>query len=449
MQKTYFLDIPTKSEKLRKFPCSKQYFDRYRDDETRKKELASKVDLAEAKKNAPDYLPIPLGETEDLENEEWLSWRSHGPYHENPMDDRYLSTGIGGSAVSIIFGDNPWQSVLELYHAKSGMAKPKYDRPMNSEILDAGHQLEQFVADMAIRKLREEGVTDIEMWNDTIFYQHPKYPWAVVNLDRRLKVNGIPGILECKTTGSYDDIALWKDGIVPKKYEWQCRYYMATMNLEYCYICCCWGFTIKECALILIRRDREIEKTMMEAVGEFVECCEAGIEPEMQTSHMKTLANYYSRLYGELPEKAPAVELPDTSEVYDLIEEAQSLFSRRKQAEEKVKLIQEEEYAIAAKLMSLMGGKSTYATYRIDSDNVVAVKIKQSMKRATFDEERFEKEHPDLFAQYQTSKLNVTELKKKEKLVAKQYEIPGKVNTEEPLTLDKVELKVIPERTAI
>ena len=449
MQKTYYLDIPTKDSKLRKFPCSKMYYERYRDDEDRKKELAQKVDMAEEKRNKRDYLPIPLGETEDLENDEWLNWRNHGPFHDNPMDERYLTTGIGGSAVSIIFGDNPWQSKLELYHKKSGTAVPKYERTMDEEILEAGHQLEQFVALMAKRKLREEGVTDIEMWNDTIFYQHPKYPWAVVNLDRRIKVNGVPGILECKTTGNFDDIELWKAGIVPKKYEWQCRYYMATMNLDYCYICCCWGFTMEQCALILIRRDKQIERTMMNAVGEFVECCECGIEPEMQTGHMKSLANYYNRLYGELPEKAPAVELPDSTEVYDLMEEAQTLFSRKKMAEERVKQIEEEEYEITSKLMKLMGGKSTYATYRLDSEKVVSVKLKQPMHRATFDEERFAKEHPDLFQQYQTSKLNVTELKKKEKEVARNYIVPGKENPEEPLTIGKVEIKAIPERAAI
>lgn len=148
-----------------------------------------------------DYSPIALGDTACLSNEEWLKWREHGPYYANPLDPRYISCTVGGSAMSAIFGDNPWISRLELFHQKSGVKKAKYERPMNQAILDAGHMLEDFVAHMFLVKMAEEGITDIEMWNDTVMYQHPHYSFAVCNLDRRIKVNGIQGILECKTTG--------------------------------------------------------------------------------------------------------------------------------------------------------------------------------------------------------------------------------------------------------
>lgn len=448
MNMTYFLDIPTKDVAFSKFPCGKKFYEQNRSNETLLADLAKKVDEALERSNTPNYSPIPLGETKDLENEEWLRWRDHGPFFDDPFGDRYIPIGIGGSAVSVVTGDNPWQSRLELFHNKSGVETAKIARTMNQEILDAGHRLEEFVSEQFVKKMNAEGVTDIEVWNDTIMYQHPQYPFAVCNLDRMLKVNGVPCILECKTTGNFEDIKLWKDGIVPKKYEWQCRYYMATMNIDNCYICCCWGFTLDQTAVILIRRDMEIEKVMMEEVKDFVEKCDMGIEPDMQTTHMDTLAKYYNRLYGELPSSAPAVELPDTPEIFALIESAQTLDKRKKEAADRLKAIEEEESKIACKLMQIMGGSSTYATYRMDDDRVIAVKIKQPMHRASLDEETLKADHPEIYERY-LQKFDQTAFKKAEKQLAKDYTIPASVNADKPLAIDKVEIRNIPVRSAV
>lgn len=440
---TYYLDLPTRNPAYSKFPCGKVFYNQNKYNRDILTALAQKVDDARDRQNTDNYSPIPLGETRDLENEEWLRWREHGPFYEDPLSDEYISVCIGGSAVSVVLGDNPWKSRLELYHDKSEVMQAKIKRPTNQEVLNAGHELEEFVARMFLVKMREEGVTDIRMWNDTIMYQHPKYPFAVCNLDRMLMVNGIPCILECKTTGNYEDIRLWKDGIVPLKYEWQCRYYMATMNIDYCYICCCWGFTINQMAVILIRRDLEIEKTLMEEVEDFVIKCEMGIEPEMQTTHMSTLANYYNRLYGELPSSAPAVELPDNPDTYELVQAALTLDERKKQEENRLKEIEEEEASIACKLMQIMGGVSTYATYRLDDDSVVSVKIKQPMHKASLDTAALEKDHPEIYKRYLT-KFDQTAFKKEEKQLAKEYHIPACVNAEKGLSIDKVEVKYIP-----
>lgn len=452
MDMTYFLNIPTQNDGYSKFPCGKKFYKENKNNKELLSSLARKVDEALARRNTDDYSPIPLGETADLENEEWLRWREHGPFYDDPFGERYVSIGVGGSNVAAIYGDSPWLSRLEFYHGKSGTASPKIKRLMNKEleeILMNGHDLEEFVAKKFIQKMEEEGITDIEMWNDTIMYQHPKYPFAVCNLDRMLKVNGIPCILECKTTGNYSDIKLWKEGIVPKKYEWQCRYYMATMNIDYCYICCCWAFTLNETAVILIERDKDIEKTMMEEVADFVEKCEMGIEPEMQTSHMEVLANYYSRLYGELPSSAPAVELPDNPDVYELVSAAMTLSKRRKEAEDRLKVIEEEGNTIVCKLMQIMGGKSTYATYRLDDSQVVALKLKQPMHRATFNEDGLKNDHPEIYERYLTSKFDQTAFKKAEKMMARDYAIPAKVNESKPISLDSVEIKNIPASTAV
>lgn len=448
MSMTYFLDIPTKDAAYSKFPCGRIFYEQNRGNNELLAYLAKKVDDAQERRYSPHYLPLPLGETKDLENEEWLRWRDHGPYFDDPFNEYYISVGIGGSAVSIVLGDNPWQSRLELFHKKSGVAQARIKRPMNQEILDAGHRLEEFVALQFINKMKDEGIQNIEMWNDTIMYQHPKYPFAVCNLDRMLKVNGVPCILECKTTGNFEDIKLWKDGIVPKKYEWQCRYYMATMNIDYCYICCCWGFTLEQAAVILIQRDLKIEDVMMEEVSDFVEKCDIGIEPEMQTSHMDTLAKYYSQLYGELPSSAPAVELPDNPDIYALMETAMTLGRRKEEAKTRLKVIEEEEATITCKLMQVMGGASTYATYRLNDDQVIAIKLKQPMHKASFDVDALKKDYPEIYERY-LKKFDLAAFKKAEKQLAKNYLIPACVNAEKPLSIDKVEVKNIPVRSAV
>lgn len=391
-----------------------------------------------------NYSPIALGEIDDT-TEEWLKWREHGPHHADPFHPDYIPVAIGGSAVSILFGENPWTSKLELFHQKSGMATPKYAAVRNEERLTAGHKFEAFVAEIFKDYMRAEGITDVEVWKDWNMYQHPLYKFALCNLDRRIKVNGVPGILECKTTGSWDDIKnYWQKGIVPKKYEYQCRYYMATMNLSYCYICCCWGFTLKESAVILIKRDLEIEEMMMETVADFVEHCVTGIEPDMQDGHYETLANYYTRLYGEIEPSAPAWELPDTTDVYELISSATTLFERKTRLEQELKEVEQEGYKIASFIMQLSGGKASYATYRIDDQNVVGVKLKIPMKRASFDEDRLKAEKPTLYDKYLTPAFDVTKFKKENKALAAEYAIPAAVNPEKPITLDSVTVKTIP-----
>lgn len=395
-----------------------------------------------------NYSPILLGETKDLSNDEWLKWRQHGPYYADASNPAYIPVCIGGSDASVIFGDNPWKSSLELFHEKSGIKTPKYARKMNQDILDAGHQLEDFVAKNFKKYMLETvGIPDtaIEIWNDTNMYQHPYYRFAVCNLDRRIKVNGIEGILEIKTTGSFQDIEnCWKKGIVPKKYEWQCRYYMATMNLPYTYIACMWGFTTKEMAVIRVERDLEIEKVMMETIEEFVECCEMGVEPEMQSGHLTTLANYYVRLYGEIDTKAPAIEFPDNDDTRDLIDEALAIEKEKELLDAKEKELTEREAKVVTQIMAFMNGQGTYGTLRLDENTVAALKVKIPMKKATFDEEGFKKAYPKEYAEFLEPVFNVTSCKKKYKKEASKYVVPGVVATDKPATLAKVELKDIP-----
>lgn len=395
-----------------------------------------------------------LGDTANLSNEEWLKWREHGPKYNDPADPEYIPVTVGSSAVAVVMGDSPFMSRLEFFHEKSGVKKPKYARKMNQEILDAGHQLEDFVA-KNFPKFMEENcgipANNIQVINDTNFYQHPDYPFAVVNPDRGLIVNGHEGIMEIKTTGNLDDIkSCWKMGIPPKKYYWQCQYQMEAMDRDYCYLTCMWGFTRNEMASILIKRDREVAKDMMKAVSEFVECCEMGIEPEEQTGHyVEALSKYYISLYGEIDTKAPAVELPDTDETRELIEDAVELYDRKLKLEEEERKLSELEASVCARAMKYLDGKSCYASLRLNENEVAGIKIDIPMHKATFDESGFKAAYPKEYDEFVTPKFNVTGAKKKYRTETSKFMQPATVNTDKAPSLGKVEIKQIEQKKAI
>lgn len=402
-----------------------------------------------------NYSPINLGDTKDLSNEEWLNWRMHGPFYKDPTNPKYVFVAVGGSDVAVIEGDSSFKSKMELFHVKSGVKKPKYKREMDAEILENGHELEEYVAKRFKKFMFEAcGVepSSIKIINDTSLFQHPHYSFSLCNLDRRIWINGIEGILEIKTTANLDDIALWKKGIVPKKYEWQCRYYMATMNVDYTYIACMWGFTTKEMAVIKIERDLEIEEKMLMDVKEFVECCEMGIEPKLQQSHTVELSKYYVRLYGEIDEKATPIEFPDTEEIRELIDEAFLINEEKALLAAKEKELSEREGLVVSKILKYTDGKSLYGTLRLDDETVAGLSVKVPMHKAVFDEESFKEEFPEAYNEFlkpSVPKFDATACKKKYPSEYGKHLLSPKVNIEKKPTLNKVEIRNIPVKEAI
>ena len=398
-----------------------------------------------AKRN---YEPVNLGSFVDG-SEEWLGVREHGKGYMDINSPDYIPVVIGGSAVGTVLGDSNFESPLELWAKKSKAMEIKIPRPMNKALLEAGHIFEPFVVQMFERYMKENmEVKNLKIWNDTNMYQHPHYPFAVGNLDRRMELNGKQGILECKTTSNFDAIKKWKDGIVPKSYEWQCRYYMAIMNLDYCYIFCCWGFTLKDMAVVLIERDKQIEETMMKAVEDFVDCCVFGVMPTSNQSDLKLLNDFYIRLYGDYPdENAPAVELPDTEEIYDLMEQARTLNERKQKVQAQLDALKEEEAKVCSEVLKYAGGKASYATYRLNDDEVIAIKLKLPYKRAAFDEERFKTENPAMYSDYLKTetkeKFDITKFKKEHKKEASEYMLPPAYDPTKTVEIKEISIKQI------
>lgn len=394
----------------------------------------------------PGYVPNSLGEYEDG-SEEWLRCREHGKDYNNPMSPDYIPVCIGGSTIAKILGVSPWGSKLETFYEKSGIKSVKYPKEKNEAKLNIGHEAEEFVALSFQRVMNEEKVTVDYVENDINMYQHPFCAFALANVDRRISVNGVPGILECKTTSDWNSIKkYWQKGICPPYYEYQCRWYMAIMNLSYCYITCTWGFSPSDVSVILIKRDYDIEALMMAEAYEFCECCELGEEPSLENENLVELNKFYTRLYGEIEEDAPPVELPDTPEVATIIQDVQDIHERKAKKEAELEMIENEEAKIVAKLMKFTGGETTYASYRLNDDEVLGIKLKLPMKRAGFNEELLKEEDPDTYAKYLKTeeKFDVTKYKKENRLEANKYIIAPKVDPNKAVTLKEVTVRNIP-----
>lgn len=266
-------------------------------------------------------MPVDLGDTATLDNDTWLKWRAHG----NNVTG-YIPVTVTGSECASVVGmvenDAPpakWTSRTELWHKKAGTGL-KAEKPMNQHALEMGHLFEPVVGKIFKTEMEKKGHT-VALITDKHMYQcgkllldeegfpvcdengDPKlaYPFALADVDGTPIVDGQMCILECKTTNSqnFDNIRKWKEGICPPYYEYQCRWYMAVMDLPKTYICCMWGLGEYDHSIIEIERNMEIEEALLNDAKAFVESVVNRREPDPESENQQLLRAFYVQLYGE------------------------------------------------------------------------------------------------------------------------------------------------------
>lgn len=399
-----------------------------------------------------NYRPIVLGDTATLvlknannevlvdgkgkprfDEKTWLQWREHGPLGNLP----YL---LGGSEVSCAMDLSPWVTSLELYNNKKGI-RPIVNKQFNEESKTAGHIFEPYVVDMFIHKMTKQG-HKVHYFEDTRMYQCGRikedahgtpllnsynqpmlaHPYAVANLDGRVKVDGKMCVLEIKTTSNSfmnrHVIEDWQNGIVPIYYELQCRHYMAVTNLDACYICCMWGFKESECAIIKIERDLEFEEELLRSEGEFIELLLHDNPPETSSSNATLLLNYYSRLYGETSSALPTVIIgSDQSLTMKTIANIQEKISALKEQQKAYETLLNEHLVKIAPLFA----QSQKGMYE-DTNCKIYIDVKSGKKNASIDEDALKKDNPVLYEECRV--FNISELKKKSKVEFNKYVNP-------------------------
>lgn len=207
-----------------------------------------------------NYQPQIFADTAKMSRDEWLKTRRFG---------------IGGSESSIVMGVSPFATRRDLYYDKCGI-KPAIQDPEESNWVakEVGNRLEELVATIFYKK------TGLEVYPDKHMYQHPLFPFMKADVDFMVDLpDGRKAILECKTT-NYNNQKKWRDNQVPVNYEWQCRHYMAVMNVDMVYIACLYGNNDAEYFIRKIERDLDKEQELILAEKEFWEKhIQAGVEP--------------------------------------------------------------------------------------------------------------------------------------------------------------------------
>jgi putative phage-type endonuclease len=234
--------------------------------------------------------------------------------------------GIGGSDVGAILGVNKWKTPFEVYLEKTEEITEVKE---TSEAAYWGTELEELVAKEFSKR------TGKKVRRDSRHLVHPKYPFMVANIDRRVVREN--AILECKTANQF--LAKeWDGDEVPASYILQCQHYMSVTGAEKCYIACLIGgqrFVWKE-----IQRDEELIDMIILAEMDFWKNhVEKKVPPALDGSSAaeKYLKERYSNPtpYSEINLKSEYKDM--ISEYLQLKENIKTLETRLKEIENNIK----------------------------------------------------------------------------------------------------------------
>lgn len=431
-------------------------------------------------KKKEHYQPLAIGNISTVSMEEWAEhWREHGSGWRDPRPDNpcYLKRAYGGSSISIIMGVSPYTTRLQYAHQKMGV-EPLFKYKINEDSKELGHIYETAIALKYHYYRRKQGCKNLYMFvegnvvdtdgnwqidangdkvkNPISMYMYRdgrknsdgtfKYPWALANCDGFLKEGNLDGGLEIKTTSSRNIQAIeeWKAGIVPIYYLYQLVWYMLILNLQFFDICCSWGQGMDDMAVIRVWRDYDLEKKVIDAVSEFDEYVEQGIEPDVSSEKSDLLIQYYYELYGPVKEHLkdePFIELPE--KFRSSIARAISLDDEISKKEKELKTLKAKMADVYAELYPVFKNAS-YGQFRLDDTQVVGITLKTPMKRAMLDTEKFKKDYPQLYSQFQTFDCTGFAASSPENArLKKLYMLPQEPDIDNPSKLPSFSLKML------
>ena len=336
---------------------------------------------------------IEVVDTRGLSEEDWLGYRRQG---------------IGGSDVAAIMGVSPFATLRDLYNDKCG--NPDVIQTEDNWVAkEVGHRLEDLVAKIFAYK------TGYKVFAVRKLFRHPFHSFMQANVDFFVELpDGSIAILECKTT-NYNNKEKWNDGAVPVNYEWQCRHYMAVMNLNCAYIACLYGNNENEFVYRRIDRDEVIEADMIEMEAHFWnEQVLKRIEPPYTESGDLVLESI-RRHYGELDPTADAVILPTImaaklEQYLDLAEQKSLLAGQIKKLDEQMKIA----YAPIVDVM-----KTNCSAVCVFGSNTYEVRNKPVYRTSISKDklQKLEETHPDLYSEYtETTEGRRFSVKRKENI---------------------------------
>lgn len=270
---------------------------------------------------------------------------------------------------------------------KKGRMKPK-DKP-NPLQLEMGHLLEPIAAHFYAQRTGDT-VTD-----DTNMYQHADFPYALADIDRRItrKADGEPGVLECKSC-TYHKASDWADGAYPLYYEFQLRYYLAVMDVDFGAFSALWGnnpdYDLATPSLI---RDRAKEDMIFERLDQWIWSLRHDKPPNMTEVEPKLALESLARICGPSQASLPTIEFPRKYEkslrgIATLQDENTALGQQIKDNEKKI-------MAHSVRIAELMKAHE-HGVLTTTKDKLLVDFVTKTTRRV--DSEYLKKEHPSIYA---------------------------------------------------
>ena len=374
------------------------------------------------------------------------NWRKHGPFYKDENHPSYIKWAIGGSTLPVLFDGSelskmlylydgqhgsPYKTAIEEYATKTGMELLP-EPPKDDGVLFVGHNEEQSIRDMFARLYANDHPEDtVEVINDTHMYQcgarnedgSLKHPYCLIDPDGIVVINGVRGVLECKTCNfKSEDYGLWKKGKVPLKYYLQVCWYMAALNLPYAYIVCKMGMNESDYVYIFIKRDFEIEDEIFKMADDFIRCLETGAMPSTDGQDIDLVYKFYLRKMGEVDASAEPEEIPaDKKDAAMRISAINNLIAAKEREITDLKK-QRESILVGEIFPELKSPDAPYAYIENGPGEEIQIKFRKSPSFKV-DEERLKSERPDIYKAYLVSspKFNAALFKKEQPDLAREY----------------------------
>lgn len=290
-------------------------------------------------------------------------------------------TGIGGSEIAAIVGLNQYKTPMQIWESK---VNPVQDEE-TSQPAYWGTVLEDVVAkEYALR-------TGNKVQRLTKQMRHPDFDFAIANIDRAVVNPDISGnvrwkdgklttdrILECKTANGFMAKQWGEAGTdsVPDAYLIQCQWYLGITGASVCDLAVLIGG--QDFRIYTIARDDELINDLLQQGAVFWELVQNKIEPDPVN---------YPEAVKKWAISDPSLSVQADDLLVDDLEQIQSIKAQVKELE-----AQEDEIK-ARVLMSLENAETLLY-------QGIKVATCKTQTRTSFDAKTFEKDHPELYAQY-------------------------------------------------
>lgn len=246
---------------------------------------------------AENSIPLPPDLRTELETvAEFLGWAEAG----SPEWDAFREGRIGGSEVAAIAGESKYESAYSLWAKK--LSKIPSNREDN-EPMYWGRALEPVIIDRF-----ERDHAELTIYRDVGTWANKQHPHMLANPDALYRTaDGELGVIEVKTARFADD---WAEG-VPRYYETQVQWYLATLGLNEAYvIVLISGSDYRE---YTIEADKTWQDYDQERVAEFMHCLERDEKPAWDGSEatLQTVRKQHPDIDSEA-----SVELGDLGVYY-------------------------------------------------------------------------------------------------------------------------------------